>query len=75
MIATQLTCPDLSRRQVPSPATEREHSGILPADEPATAIAQFQPLDPDIVSEAIPAFFIGRNKEGFWIARDAKGQM
>jgi hypothetical protein len=78
MIATQLTCPDLSRRQVPSPstaATEREHSGILPADEPATAIAQFQPLDPAIVSEAIPAFFIGRNNEGFWIARDVKGQI
>jgi hypothetical protein len=26
-------------------------------------------------SEAIPAFFIGRNKDGFWIARDAKGRI
>lgn len=34
--------------------------------------ACFQPLDPDIVNEAIPAFFIGRNKEGFWVARDVK---
>jgi hypothetical protein len=35
--------------------------------------AQFPPLDPDIVSESIPAFFIGRNKAGFWVARDARG--
>jgi hypothetical protein len=45
-----------------------------PAESP-TVIAQFQPLDPGIVNEAIPAFFIGRNKEGFWVARDAKGRI
>jgi hypothetical protein len=33
----------------------------------------FPPLDPGIVSSAIPAFFIGRNRQGFWVARDAKG--
>jgi hypothetical protein len=37
--------------------------------------AQFQPLDPGIVSDEIPAFFIGRNKEGFWVARDVDGQI
>jgi hypothetical protein len=37
--------------------------------------AQFQPLDPGVVSEAIPAFFIGRNREGFWVARDVKGRI
>jgi hypothetical protein len=47
----------------------------LPAVEPATVTAQFQPLDPGVVSEAIPAFFIGRNKAGFWVARDTKGQI
>lgn len=31
--------------------------------EPATVAAQLRPLDPDIVSDAIPAFFIGRNME------------
>ena len=36
---------------------------------------RFPPLDSDIVSEAIPAFFIGRNKDGFWVARDAKGKI
>jgi hypothetical protein len=71
----RLTSPDLSRREVAgrsTAATERENerSGILP-----TVMAQFQPLDPGIVNEAIPAFFIGRNKEGFWIARDVKGKI
>ena len=52
----------------------RARSGIPPAESP-TVIAQFQPLDPGIVNEAIPAFFIGRNKEGFWVARDVNGKI
>jgi hypothetical protein len=32
-------------------------------------------LDAGIVSDAIPAFFIGRNKDGFWIAREARGRI
>ncbi len=36
---------------------------------------QFGPLDPNIVSDAIPAFFIGRNRAGFWVARDLKGRI
>ena len=51
------------------------NSGISSADAPATVAAQFRPLDPGIVNEAIPVFFIGRNMEGFWVARDAKGQI
>ena len=54
----------LSRR--PAPAR--------PVDEPAAMAAPFQPLDLDIVSAAIPAFFIGRNRDGLWVARDAKGK-
>jgi hypothetical protein len=46
-----------------------------PPTESPTVIAQFQPLDPGVLNEAIPAFFIGRNKEGFWVARDAKGRI
>jgi len=64
MIAMQLMSPDLSRR-APS----------QPADVTAKVTAHFQPLDSGIVSNAIPAFFIGRNKEGFWVARDANGQI
>jgi hypothetical protein len=71
---------NLSRRQEPGrsiAATERhsDRSGNMPADQPAAATAPFQPLDLDIVSAAIPAFFIGRNKDGFWVARDAKGKV
>ena len=80
MTAMQLTNPDLSPRQAPgrSPAAiaqDGERPAIVPADEPATIIAQFQPLDPGIVNETIPAFFIGRNMEGFWVARDVNGQI
>jgi hypothetical protein len=28
---------------------------------------------PDILSEAIPLFFIGRNKDGFWVALNSDG--
>ena len=79
MIAMQMTSPDVSRRRTPSSTAANEHhgerSGTLPAGEPATVTTQFQPLDPGIVNEAIPAFFIGRNKEGFWVARDVKGRI
>jgi hypothetical protein len=46
-----------------------------PVGNPAIVAAEFRPLDPSIVSEEIPAFFIGRNREGFWIARDARGRI
>jgi hypothetical protein len=54
---------------------EAERSGTLPAAEPAKVTAEFRPLDGDIVNKAIPAFFIGRNMEGFWVARDVNGQI
>jgi hypothetical protein len=80
MITVQLTGPYLSQSQAPRRSTaaieqERERPGSLPAEEPATISAQFRPLDPGILNETIPAFFIGRNKEGFWVARDVKGQI
>jgi hypothetical protein len=76
MIAVQLMSSDISRRQEVRPsAREREGSGILSVEKPPTVTAQFRPLDAGIVNEAIPAFFIGRNKEGFWVARDANGQI
>lgn len=34
----------------------------------------FQRPGADILNEAIPAFFIGRNHNGFWVARDANGK-
>lgn len=29
---------------------------------------------PEVLSDAIPVFFIGRNRNGLWIARDAEGK-
>jgi hypothetical protein len=46
-----------------------------PNDELAGNATPFRPLDAGIVSAAIPAFFIGRNGDGFWVARDAKGRI
>ena len=34
-----------------------------------------KPLDPDVVSAAIPAFFIGRNSAGLWVARETHGRV
>jgi hypothetical protein len=34
----------------------------------------FQPLDPGVLNASIPAFFIGRDSDGFWLARDARGK-
>lgn len=41
---------------------------------PSMSQACLQPLDPGIVNASIPTFFVGRNSEGFWIARDARSQ-
>ncbi len=72
MIAMQLTGPDLSQRQLPESSTA--HHGPLSAGEPFTGSGQFQPLESGIVSDTIPAFFIGQNRDGFWVARDTKGR-
>jgi hypothetical protein len=78
MATVQLTIPFFSRRQVlkrlaASAKRKRRHVRIPPADHVATPALPFGSLDPDVVSAAIPAFFIGRNKTGFWVAREAKG--
>ena len=36
---------------------------------------ELRPLDDDIISATIPAFFIGRNKGGLWVARESSGQI
>lgn len=71
--------PDLPNQQAPpssadAVAQDSQRAGLAP-DQPATAATPFQPLDPGIVNASIPAFFIGRNQEGFWLARDVKGQI
>jgi len=70
---------DLSQRAPERSSKFVEHdsdqSGVPLSDRPAAITPQFRPLDPGIVNEAIPAFFIGRNKEGFWVARDVNGRI
>jgi len=56
-------------------AAEAEGARTPPGDELASVATPFRPLDAGIVSDAIPAFFIGRNSDGFWVARDAKGRI
>jgi hypothetical protein len=80
MTAMTLARPDFPPWQQPTRPTvaagrENDQSDIFPADARTAAGAPFRPLDPGIVNETIPAFFIGRNKEGFWVARDVNGRM
>ena len=80
MITMQLTCPDLLKRRAPGRSSaalepDGKSSSILPIDQPASVTTPFQPLDPGIVNETIPAFFIGRNKDGLWLARDVRGKL
>ena len=41
---------------------------------PGTAAKFPQRPDARVLSEAIPLFFIGRNKNGLWVAREAEGR-
>jgi hypothetical protein len=59
MIAMPLSFPELSKSQA-----------ATPSNPPAC----FQPLDPGVVNASIPTFFVGRNHDGFWLARDARGE-
>ncbi len=43
--------------------------------QPPRPVTELKPLDPDVVSAAIPAFFIGRNRAGIWVAREARGRI
>jgi hypothetical protein len=52
----------------------RGPSLILPADLAATTELPHRP-DPSILNDAIPLFYIGRNRDGFWVARDADGRV
>lgn len=38
------------------------------------AVSSFQRPGPEVLSRVIPVVFIGRNRDGFWVARDAEGK-
>jgi hypothetical protein len=79
MTAVQVIGPDLSRRLASqrSPRTGERGSGLagLTAGRSTMTAMPFLPLEPGIVNEAIPAFFIGRNRQGFWVAREIDGRI
>jgi hypothetical protein len=53
-----------------SKSTELHESRAVPA-----AVIKFpQRPDPSIISESIPLFYIGQNKKGRWIVREAEGR-
>jgi hypothetical protein len=49
------------------PARDQDSRGSMMA-------ASFQRPGPDVVNETIPVVFIGRNRDGFWVARDAEAR-
>lgn len=59
MIAMPLTHPGFSEAQARGPSNET---------------TCFEPLDPGVISASIPTFFVGRDRDGFWLARDTKGE-
>jgi hypothetical protein len=56
------------KADIPRTPTGRNPSSAYPDALP------FQRPGADVLNETIPAFFIGRNHSGFWVARDANGK-
>jgi hypothetical protein len=54
---------------------EDPHGSRPPYNQAEMPAAEFGLLDPNIISDSIPAFFIGRNTDGLWVVRDAKGRI
>ena len=48
---------------------------LVSVAQPAKATRLPPRPDSGIISEAIPLFFIGRNEDGFWMAREADGRI
>ncbi|WP_024507992.1 hypothetical protein [Bradyrhizobium sp. ARR65] len=48
---------------------------VSPTSQADTPAVEFGLLDPNVISGSIPAFFIGRNTDGLWVVREAKGRI
>jgi len=70
MRITALAAKRVGPQQVEDPCGSRP-----PSNQAEISAAGFGPLDPNIISDSIPAFFIGRNTDGLWVVRDAKGRI
>jgi hypothetical protein len=51
---------------------------FVPAEDPrsrgSVMAAPFQRPGPEVLSETIPVVFVGRNRDGFWVVRDAEAR-
>ena len=52
----------------------RQSPGTRPKASDTDEATTLKPLDPDVVSPALQAFFIGQNQLGLWVAREAEGR-
>jgi hypothetical protein len=72
-MATHLTTRTLPSR-LEMGRKPNSHLRLMNSAEAGRAIAvTLHRPDPSILSDAIPLFFIARNRDGFWVARDADG--
>jgi hypothetical protein len=69
---TQTSSVTLQDRQA---ITEAERPGTVPLLESDDVNGLLRRPHSSALSEAIPAFFVGRNKDGFWVARDADAKI
>ena len=69
--------PRRQRARSAGAADDAQHGGFFAARTARGTAATKLPQrpDPSILSEAIPLFFIGRNSDGFWVAREADGRV
>lgn len=66
--------PKRRRAKRPAAASRVQRHGLTPQPVAPNAATKLpERPDPSLISEAIPLFFIGRNKDGFWVSRDADG--
>jgi hypothetical protein len=70
-----MTCDDnlLGSRPGQKPSTATSPSPVRNEPQHAGGTSFLRP-GPEDLSEAIPVFFIGRNKDGHWVARGADGK-
>jgi hypothetical protein len=68
--------PKRRRAKRPAAASRAQRHGLTRQPVAPTAATRLPHRpDPSLISEAIPLFFIGRNKDGFWVARNADGRI
>lgn len=68
-------CEEAAMAAIALKATHHQpRPALATAGSRADGATALRPLDPEILSTAIPAFFIGRNQAGLWVARAADGR-